>query len=111
MEVDDALSTSLNTTPKPCTVASVFVPGILKELSVILLPTGINVFGRLKALNWAGYVGLINKKSLSLILKPVPGVVQISPLFLPAGKAGSLAPKKSPGKRKLLVSAVGTASQ
>lgn len=80
MKVEDALLTSLNTTPKPCTVASLLEPGTLKKLLVMLLPTVINVFSGLKSLNWSSYVELIKKKSLLLILKPIPGVVFISPL-------------------------------
>src|SRR5687768_745505 len=45
------------------------------------------------------------------MLNPVPGVVLISPLFLPFGRAGSTAPKKSPGNLSLFVNMSGTPSQ
>ena len=56
-------STSVNTAPKPLTVAGALplVPGMEKDASVMLLPTGVNNRDRLNALK-IGAVGRIAKE-------------------------------------------------
>src|SRR6266496_2021116 len=53
-------STSVNTAPKPLTAAGAvpLVPGMEKDASVMLLPTGVNKRDRLKAVKILAYVGL-----------------------------------------------------
>jgi hypothetical protein len=43
------------------------------------LPIALNVLIGLNELNWASYAGLMNLKSLSLTLRPVPPVENTTP--------------------------------
>src|SRR6476661_2965198 len=107
IDADPSWSTSEKTTQKPVETAGVCVPATKKSTRLSGLPIALNVLIGLNELNWASYAALMNLKSLSLTLRPVPSVENTTP----RARGLKFWLKKSPGNVNVLVNAGGTASQ
>src|SRR4029450_2115120 len=97
IDADPCSSTSEKTTPKPVERAGVSGPATNRSTRVSARAVGLDVLIGLNELNWPSYAGLMNAKSLSLTLRPVPSVEKTTP----HARGLKFWLKKSPGKVKV----------
>ena len=94
-----ARSTSVNTAPKPLTVAALFVPGSKKWTPILLVPSGVNSRSGLKVAKMCGYCPLMFANRTGVLVGLSVSALTWNLLFLDANTAprGTVVLKKSRG--------------